>query len=231
MSPGLRTRLEHLVDEVDCSVCGGSRLRDDAAAVRLRGRTIDEICRLPLGKLLAEFQAWKLDEHRAEDRRRAGPRDPQSAAVPGRRGAGVPDAGPAGPHAFRRRDAADPPGRAGGQRTVRRALRARRADDRPAPPRQPPAAGRPAEAPRPGQHAAGGRARSRGDRATPTSCSISVPAAGRQGGQIVARGTPAAGRQAPRLGHRSVSHRQEGDSRPGRTAGCRRGSPSPAADE
>jgi len=59
VSPGFRGRLEHLVDEVDCTVCGGSRLRDDAAAVRFCGRTIDEICRLPLGKLLAHFRDWK----------------------------------------------------------------------------------------------------------------------------------------------------------------------------
>ncbi len=58
-SPALRGRLEHLVDEVECSVCGGSRLRDDAAAVRLRGRTMDEYGRMPLGKLLAELKAWK----------------------------------------------------------------------------------------------------------------------------------------------------------------------------
>jgi excinuclease ABC subunit A len=59
VSPGLRGRLEHLVDEVDCTVCGGSRLRDDAAAVRFRDRTIDEICRQPLGKMLADFLDWK----------------------------------------------------------------------------------------------------------------------------------------------------------------------------
>jgi excinuclease ABC subunit A len=91
VSPSFRAKLEHLVDEVECSVCGGSRLRDDAAAVRLclgektengieshgavpadamssattvpavshRDRTIDEICRLPLGRLLEEFQNWK----------------------------------------------------------------------------------------------------------------------------------------------------------------------------
>ncbi len=59
VSPSFRSRLEHLVDEVDCTVCGGSRLRDDAAAVRFRGRTIDEICRQPLGKMLADFLAWK----------------------------------------------------------------------------------------------------------------------------------------------------------------------------
>jgi excinuclease ABC subunit A len=59
ISPSFRGRLEHLVDEVDCTVCGGSRLRDDAAAVRFRGRMIDEICRQPLGKMLADFRDWK----------------------------------------------------------------------------------------------------------------------------------------------------------------------------
>ncbi|MGD0900238.1 MAG: hypothetical protein ABR915_20585 [Thermoguttaceae bacterium] len=59
VSPGLRSRLEHLVDEVECTVCGGGRLRDDAASVRLRGRTIDELCRMPLGKFLADFRAWE----------------------------------------------------------------------------------------------------------------------------------------------------------------------------
>ena len=69
VSPGFRSRLEHLVDEVDCTVCGGSRLRDDAAAMRFRGRMIDEYCRMPLGKLLADFQAWKPD---ATERKVAG---------------------------------------------------------------------------------------------------------------------------------------------------------------
>ena len=60
LSQGLRGKLEHLVDEVECSTCGGSRLRDDAAAVRFRGQTIDEVCRTPLGDLLAKFVGWKL---------------------------------------------------------------------------------------------------------------------------------------------------------------------------
>ncbi len=59
LSPALRNKLEHLVGEVECTVCGGSRLRDDAAAVRLRGRTIHELCQLPLGRLLAEFRNWQ----------------------------------------------------------------------------------------------------------------------------------------------------------------------------
>ncbi len=62
ISPSLRTKLEHLVDEVECTVCGGSRLRDDAAAVRLRDRTIDELCRMPLGRLLHNFNDWQLSE-------------------------------------------------------------------------------------------------------------------------------------------------------------------------
>ena len=60
LSPAFRTRLEPFVDEVDCSACGGSRLRDDASAVRFRGRTIDDLCRLPLGKLLELVENWRL---------------------------------------------------------------------------------------------------------------------------------------------------------------------------
>src|SRR6185295_8613889 len=69
LSPGLRDKWEHLVGEVECSTCGGSRLRDDAGAVRLRGRTMDHVCRQPLGELLASFEAWKLD---ARERKIAG---------------------------------------------------------------------------------------------------------------------------------------------------------------
>lgn len=62
LSPALRARLEHLVDEVECSVCSGSRLRDDAAAVRFQGLTIDQLCRLPLGQLQQEIARWTLSE-------------------------------------------------------------------------------------------------------------------------------------------------------------------------
>ena len=61
LSPQLRSRLEHLVGEIECSECGGSRLRDDASAVRFAGRTIDEYCRLPLGQLRADVAKWKLN--------------------------------------------------------------------------------------------------------------------------------------------------------------------------
>lgn len=60
ISPRLRSRLEEFVGEIECSECGGSRLRDDASAVRFAGRTIDQYCRLPLGQLLEVVKKWKL---------------------------------------------------------------------------------------------------------------------------------------------------------------------------
>ena len=62
LSPALRAKWEYLVGEVECSTCGGSRLRDDASAVRLHDHTLDNLCRMPLGDLLEHFTSWKLDE-------------------------------------------------------------------------------------------------------------------------------------------------------------------------
>src|SRR5262249_43328953 len=59
-SPAYRNRLEHLVTEVPCSTCGGSRLRDDAAAVRFQGYTPGELGKQPLGQVLTLFKELKL---------------------------------------------------------------------------------------------------------------------------------------------------------------------------
>ncbi len=69
LSPALRSRLNHLVDEVECSACGGSRLRDDASATRLRDLTIDQICHMPIEKLAATLKKWKFN---ASERRVCG---------------------------------------------------------------------------------------------------------------------------------------------------------------
>lgn len=69
LSPALRSRLEYLIDEVPCSACGGSRLRDDAAAVKFQDATLDQLCRRPLGDLAREVANWKLS---ARDKRIAG---------------------------------------------------------------------------------------------------------------------------------------------------------------
>jgi len=55
-----RQRLEHLVNEVACATCGGSRLRDDAAAARFQDRTIGQLCAMPLGEVLTLFRGLKL---------------------------------------------------------------------------------------------------------------------------------------------------------------------------
>ncbi len=57
-----RHRLDHLVNEVPCSTCAGSRLRDDAAACRFAGHTLGELCALPLGGTLKFFQTLKLSK-------------------------------------------------------------------------------------------------------------------------------------------------------------------------
>ncbi len=67
--PSLRHKLETYLDDVPCTECGGSRLRDDAAAVRLRGQTIDEICEKPLRTLLEDLSSWKMN---AAERKIAG---------------------------------------------------------------------------------------------------------------------------------------------------------------
>jgi excinuclease ABC subunit A len=60
VSPAYRQRLDHLVSEVPCSACGGSRLRDDAAAVRFRGLTLGELGERPLAESLELFRGLKL---------------------------------------------------------------------------------------------------------------------------------------------------------------------------
>ncbi len=57
-----RQRLEHLVDEVPCSACQGSRLRSDAAATRFAGLTLGDTCAKPLGVTLKLFRTLELGE-------------------------------------------------------------------------------------------------------------------------------------------------------------------------
>jgi excinuclease ABC subunit A len=66
VSPAYRQRLDHLVSEVACSTCHGSRLRDDAAACRLSfgadrpAPTIAELSAFPLGETLNLFKTLQL---------------------------------------------------------------------------------------------------------------------------------------------------------------------------
>ena len=56
-----RKRLESMLTDVPCETCGGGRLRADAAAVRLAGRTLYEVCTEPLGEALRWFDRLRLD--------------------------------------------------------------------------------------------------------------------------------------------------------------------------
>ena len=69
LSPSFRMKLEHFVTEVDCSTCDGSRLREDAAAVRFRDRTMADLCRMPFGQFQREIENWNLS---ARDKKIAG---------------------------------------------------------------------------------------------------------------------------------------------------------------
>ena len=62
LTPGLRGKLEQFVDEIDCSACDGSRLQEDAAAVRWREHTIADIVHMPLVRLAEHIATWKLDK-------------------------------------------------------------------------------------------------------------------------------------------------------------------------
>jgi excinuclease ABC subunit A len=65
-----RWKLQGMVDDVPCAACMGARLRDDAAAVRFHGHTLDQISRWPLGQALQFFGDLKLsgdEQHIAGD--------------------------------------------------------------------------------------------------------------------------------------------------------------------
>ncbi len=69
LSPSLRGKLDMFTDEIDCSSCDGSRLRDDSSAVKFRERTIGDLVHMPLVRLFETVKAWKLD---ARERKIAG---------------------------------------------------------------------------------------------------------------------------------------------------------------
>jgi len=56
-----RQKLVDLVGEVPCQTCNGSRLREDAAAVRLAGKTLKQLCDLPLSAALQFLNKFTPD--------------------------------------------------------------------------------------------------------------------------------------------------------------------------
>jgi excinuclease ABC subunit A len=62
LSNVFRQKLERFTDEVECTSCDGSRLRADASAFRFRDLTIDDLSRLPLSEFQRIVKTWKLDK-------------------------------------------------------------------------------------------------------------------------------------------------------------------------
>ena len=165
-----RDALARFRGQVTCPACGGSRLRPEANSVRVGGKTISEICRLPIAAAVPFFQQPGLSAGAASDRRPAAERNPASGWPSCRTWAST--------ILTLHRSADTLSGgelqrvRAGHQHrlgTGRRVLRAGRALDRPAPARQPPLDRR---APQPAatrQLGAGRRARRGHDAGKPTS--------------------------------------------------------------
>ena len=56
-----RMRLRNVVADIPCTDCRGGRLRPDSAAVRLAGKSIVDVCALPLRDSAAFFETIKLD--------------------------------------------------------------------------------------------------------------------------------------------------------------------------
>jgi excinuclease ABC subunit A len=61
-----RARLEHVVDEVPCPACRGSRLRRDAAATKFAGRTLGQLTALPVGESVKVIGDTKLSAREVE---------------------------------------------------------------------------------------------------------------------------------------------------------------------
>ncbi len=62
VSHAYRQKLEDLVGDVACATCGGSRLRDDAAAWRFQDHTLGDLCSWPLSQTLDFFKTLKLSK-------------------------------------------------------------------------------------------------------------------------------------------------------------------------
>ena len=202
--------------ETPCEACNGNRLKPEALAVKIAGFDIGEATALSVrgrrmrwfGELPAQLTP-KQNEIAGRILKEI--RDRLTFLVDV--GPRIPDAGARLRHAVRRREPAHPPREPDRLRPHRRALRARRALDRPAPARQ-----------RAPARARCKRLRDLGntvivvehdeDAILQADYVVDVgPGAGIHGGEIVAQGTPAGHHGEPELAHRPLPH--------GRAARCR----------
>ncbi|MGQ9730388.1 MAG: excinuclease ABC subunit UvrA [Candidatus Zipacnadales bacterium] len=61
-----RDQLGRLMRDLPCRACGGGRLRPEPAAVRVHGKTLVELCELPLEQVLSFFEKLELTKREQE---------------------------------------------------------------------------------------------------------------------------------------------------------------------
>ena len=137
-----REEIQRYMSATPCEACNGFRLKPEALAVKIDGRHIGEVSLLSVKAAIdwAQDLPSRLDAKRNEIAHRILEGDRRSAGLPARRRARLSDAGARVRHAVGRREPAHPARFADRLGADRRALRARRAVDRPAPARQRPPA-------------------------------------------------------------------------------------------
>lgn len=59
-NPSARMRLSRYLAEIPCTACNASRVRPEAAYAQFRDLRIGDLVQMPIGKLIAQIQAWKL---------------------------------------------------------------------------------------------------------------------------------------------------------------------------
>ena len=154
-----REKIEEYMSVRPCPECHGSRLRPESRSVLVSGMAIHEFTALSVRARARVGRRARAVGDRAPHRAAHPARDRRAPAVPRRRRHRLPVDGPRGGDAVGRRGAAHPAGDADRLGARRRALRARRAVDRPAPARQLEAHRDARAAARPRQHRARRRAR------------------------------------------------------------------------
>ncbi len=137
----VREELARYISHQPCPACGGTRLNEAARHVFVADRNLPDLAALPVGRGPALLRRPGAAGQARRDRRQGRQGDRPAAAVPGRRGPGLPDPGPQRRDPLRRRGPAHPPGQPDRRRPGGRHVHPGRALHRPAPARQrPPAA-------------------------------------------------------------------------------------------
>ena len=97
-----REKYEGYMRDVPCPACGGARLKPEVLAVTIAGKQHRRGLQPVRGRVRRAAGVVHADRPAEDDRRAGAQGDQRPVAVPGRRGAGLPVAGPARGHALRR---------------------------------------------------------------------------------------------------------------------------------